>query len=202
MTDARQGEQEGEHRDDELVREVSRSREERARAFAAYLKERLIDYQYRHRVWITSATEVGRMLGVSDVTANDWLRGKTLPRREQCLRIAHAFGLPVVEVLEAAGYPATQDDSYNTYAALIAAVEQGRGREQQGGEWPQDKRDGALSALYEAIAPPFTTDASAAEWRELAALVLQQRAAPTSKAEKIAGIIDLWHREYARRETR
>src|SRR5260370_17433394 len=142
------------------------------------------------------------MLGVSEVTANDWLRGKTLPRREQCLRIAHAFGLPVVEVLEAACYPATQDDSYNTYAALIAAVELGRGREQQGGEWPQDKRDGVLSALYEAIAPPFPTDASAAEWRELAALVLQQRAAPTSKAEKIAGIIDLWHREYARRETR
>jgi transcriptional regulator with XRE-family HTH domain len=202
MTDARQGEQEGERRDDKLVREVSRSREERARAFAAYLKERLIDYQYRYRVWITSATEVGRMLGVSDVTANDWLRGKTLPRREQCLRIAHAFGLPVVEVLEAAGYPATQDDSYNTYAALMAAVEQGREREQQGGEWPQDKRDGVLSALYEAISPPFTTDASAAEWRELAALVLQQRAAPTSKAEKIAGIIDLWHREDARRQMR
>jgi transcriptional regulator with XRE-family HTH domain len=200
MTDARQGEQEGERRDDELLHAVSRSREERARAFAAYLKERLIDYQYRHRVWITSATEVGRMLGVSDVSANDWLRGKTLPRREQCLRIAHSFGLPVVEVFEAAGYPATQDDSYNTYAALIAAVEQGR--EQQGGEWPQEKRDGVLSALYEAISPPFTTDASAAEWRELAALVLQQRAAPTSKAEKIAGIIDLWHREYARRETR
>jgi transcriptional regulator with XRE-family HTH domain len=199
MTDARQGKQEGERRDDKLVREVSRSREERARAFAAYLKERLIDYQYRHRVWITSATEVGRMLGVSDVTANDWLRGKTLPRREQCLRIAHTFGLPVVEVLEAAGYPATQDDSYNTYAALMAAVEQGK---EQGGEWPQDKRDGVLSALHEAISPPFTTDASAAEWRELAVLVLQQRAAPTSKAEKIAGIIDLWHREYARRETR
>jgi len=61
---------------------------------------------------------------------------------------------------------------------------------------------GVLSALYEASAPPFTTDASAAEWRELAALVLQQRATPLSKAERIAGIIDLWHRKDARREPR
>jgi len=179
----------GKHdQDAALVQELTQSREERARAFAAYLKERLIDYQYRTRVWVTSATEVGRMLGVSDVTANDWLRGKTLPRREQCVRIAHTLGLSAVDVLEAAGYPATQDDSYNTYATLIAAVEQQT-------EWPKEKRDALLAALFEAMSPPFTTDPAATEWRELAALVLQQKYTPASKAEKIAAILDLWHRE-------
>jgi hypothetical protein len=177
--------------EDGLVQELAQSREERARAFAAYLKERLIDYQYRNRVWITSSTEVGKLLGVSDVTANDWLRGKTLPRREQCVRIAHTLGLSAVEVLEAAGYPATQDDSYNTYATLIAAVE-------RQAEWSQSKREAVLSALYEAMSPPFATDAAATEWRELAVLVLHQKYAPASKAEKIAGIVDLWHRDRER----
>ena len=128
------------------------------------------------------------MLDVSDVTANDWLRGKTLPRREQCVRIAHTLGLSAVEVLEAAGYPATQDDSYNTYATLIAAVE-------RQADWPQSKREAVLNTLFEAMSPPFATDAAATEWRELSVLVLHQRYAPASKAEKVAAIIDLWHRE-------
>src|SRR5579871_3416120 len=59
--------------DDAIMQELTQSREKRAQAFAQYLKERLIDYQHRERVWITSATEVGKLLGVSDVTANDWL---------------------------------------------------------------------------------------------------------------------------------
>jgi hypothetical protein len=202
MTTKQPPELQGARRDHDLVGAASRERAERARGFAAYLRERLIDYRHRQRVWITSATAVGRMVGVCDVSANDWLRGKSLPRCEQCLRIAHAFGLPVVAVLEAAGYSATQDDSTTTYAALIAAVEQGREREQPGGEWPQEKRDGVLSALFEASAPPLTTDASAGDWRELAALMLQHRAMPLSQAERIAGIVALWHREDARREAR
>jgi len=128
------------------------------------------------------------MLGVSDVTANDWLKGKTLPRREQCLRIAHVFGKLPTEVLEAAGYPATQGDSYNTYAGLMRAVETDT-------SWPPEKRAHVDKALIEAISPPFTTHDDAAEWRELSRLVLHQKASALSKAERIAGIIDLWHRQ-------
>jgi hypothetical protein len=113
--DERQDECQDERQDDELVREVVRSaRAERACSFAAYLKEGPLDYQYHHRVWITSASAVGRRLGVCDVSANDWLRGKTLPRREQCLRLARACGLPVVAVLVAACDPATQDGPSTT----------------------------------------------------------------------------------------
>ena len=128
------------------------------------------------------------MLGVSDVTANDWLRGKTIPRREQCVRIANTLGLSAVEVLEAAGYPATQDDSYNTYATLLAAAEREEG-------WPKPKREAIINALFEAMSPPFATGPAATEWRELSVLVLHQKYSPASKAEKIAAIIDLWHRE-------
>src|SRR5271165_3571721 len=90
-----------------VIQEMTLSRQQRAQAFASYLKERIIDWQYKNRQWITSASEVGKLLIVSDVTANDWLRGKTLPRREHCAQIAFKFGIPMVEVLEAAGYPAT-----------------------------------------------------------------------------------------------
>jgi hypothetical protein len=50
-------------------------------------------------------------------------------------------------------------------------------------------------AVYETISPPFAAQADAAEWRELARLVLHQRSSPLSKAEQCAGIINLWHRE-------
>ncbi len=171
-----------------LSEELHQSRQERAQAFAAYLKERIIDYQFKRRIWITSATEVGKMLQVSDVTANDWLRGKTIPRREQCVRIAATFGLRSVEVLEAAGYQPIQDDSYNTYAALITAVEQEQ-------VWSQDKRDRVRAALIEAISPAFNTQQDAEEWKGLASIVLQQKSPASSKAEKIAGIIDLWRHQ-------
>jgi len=174
--------------DEAFVQDIAKTREDRAQAFAAYLKEKLIDWQFKSRVWVTSATEVGKMLGVSDVTANDWLRGKTLPRREHCLRIAQILGVPVVEVLEAAGYPATQDDSYNTYAVLLDAVE-------QASMWPHDKREQIRSALIEAISPTFSTDPKAAEWRELTGLVLHQKIPATLKAERIARIIELWRHE-------
>jgi transcriptional regulator with XRE-family HTH domain len=174
--------------DEDLIEAVGRSREERAQAFADYLKERLIDWQYKSRVWVTSATEVGKMLGVSDVTANDWLRGKKIPRREHCVRIAHVLGVPAVEVLEAAGYPASQDDSYNTYATLLSAVAQAEG-------WSEDKRQQVRSALEAALSPEFNFTAAAAEWKELATLVLHQKSSPTAKAEKIARIVEMWRQE-------
>jgi transcriptional regulator with XRE-family HTH domain len=172
--------------DDAIVRDVRQSREQRAQAFAEYLKERLIDWQYRTRRWVTSATEVGKLLGVSDVTANDWLRGKTLPRREHCLRIAHVLGVSPTDVLEAAGYPPAQDDSYNTYAILLDAVE-------HESTWPQEKRERVRDAVITALSPDFAFNPAAAEWNELATLVLQQKSSPLAKAEKIAHIIDLWH---------
>jgi len=177
-----------EERDEELLQEVGQSREERAQAFAAYLKERVIDWQYKSRVWVTSATELGKMLGVSDVTANDWLRGKKIPRREHCLRIAHVLGVSAVEVLEAAGYPASQDDSYNTYATLLAAVK-------DADAWPAEKREQMRAALEEALSPEFNFNPKAVEWKELAALVLHQKVSPLSKAEKIARIVALWRQE-------
>jgi transcriptional regulator with XRE-family HTH domain len=181
--------------DETFIHDIAQSREERAQAFAGYLREKLIDWQYRSRVWVTSATEVGKMLGVSDVTANDWLRGKTLPRREHCIRIAQVLGVPAVEVLEAAGYPATQDDSYNTYAALLDAVEQAT-------TWSQAKRDQIRSALIEAISPTFSTEPGAAEWRELSSLVLHPKSPPTAKAERVARIIELWRHESGREPQR
>src|SRR5262249_16427708 len=120
--------------------------------------------------------------------ASSCSRWVLLPRREQCVRIAHTLGLSAVDVLEAAGYPATQDDSYNTYATLIAAVEQQT-------DWPKANRQPLFNALSHAMSPPFPTDSSGTEWRELATLVLHQKYTPASKAEKIAAILDLWHRE-------
>ena len=177
-----------ERQDEALLQEVGQSREERAQAFATYLKERVIDWQYKSRVWVTSATELGKMLGVSDVTANDWLRGKKIPRREHCLRIAHVLGVPATEVLEAAGYPASQDDSYNTYATLLTAVKDAE-------RWPAEKREWVRLALEEALSPEFNFDPQAGEWKELATLVLHQKIAPLSKAEKIARIVTLWRQE-------
>lgn len=170
-----------------LIHELSKSRQARTQAFAAYLKGLIIDWQYKNRTWITSASELGRMLGVSDVTANDWLKGKTLPRREQCIRIADTLGVPMWDVLEGAGYSVTQDDSYNTFATIIGAVEKDT-------QWPEEKRKQVRDALIEAISPPFTTGSDAADWRDLANLVLQQKSSPLSKAEKIAGVIEIWHR--------
>lgn len=171
---------------DAIVSEVAQSRELRAQAFADYLKERIIDWQYRSRKWVTSATEVGKLLGVSDVTANDWLRGKTLPRREHCLRIARVLEISPIEVLEAAGYPPSQDDSYNTYAVLLNAIE-------NESTWTEERRAQVRAALIEAISPNFAFNPDAAEWKDLTTLVLQQKSAPTAKAEKIAHIIELWH---------
>lgn len=171
---------------DATIGKVTQSREQRAQAFADYLKERIIDWQYRSRKWVTSATEVGKLLGVSDVTANDWLRGKTLPRREHCLHIARFLEINPVEVLEAAGYPPSQDDSYNTYALLLNAVE-------NESTWTEEKRTQVHAALIEAITPEFAFNPAAAEWKDLATLVLQQKSSPTAKAEKIAHIVELWH---------
>lgn len=172
---------------DAVVKDVLQSRQQRAQAFAAYLKERIIDWQYKTRTWITSAAEVGKLLGVSDVTANDWLRGKTLPRREHCGRIAHVLKIDSNEVLEAAGYTPNQDDSYNTYQVLFNAVA-------DESTWTEEKRTEIYNALVEAISPDFSFGADAVEWNELATLVLQQKTAPAAKAEKIAHIIELWHR--------
>jgi hypothetical protein len=93
-----------------------------------------------------------------------------------------------VEVLEAAGYPARQDDNYNTYATLLAAVKDAEG-------WPSDKREQVRAALEEAVSPEFSFDPQAAEWKELATLVLHQKISPLSQAEKIARIVALWRQE-------
>jgi hypothetical protein len=170
----------------ELVQEINQTRQQRAHAFGVYLKGLVIDWQYRNREWITSATELGKILGVSDVTANDWIKGKTLPRREQVVRIASILRVSPVEALEAAGYPASQDDSYNTYAVIIAAVEQDTTLSEQ-------KRQRLLKALFEILDPAFATQAR--EWDELATLILHQKASALSKAEKLAGIVDLWHQQ-------
>jgi len=104
------------------------------------------------------------------------------------MKIAHTFGVSSTDVLEAAGYPATQDDSYNTYANILRAVELDT-------TWSEQKRKRIQTAIIEAISPPFAFDANTAEWRGLATLVLQQRSSALSKAEKIAGIIELWHHQ-------
>lgn len=140
------------------------------------------------RVWLRSAIEVGELFDSSDVSANGWLCGKTILRREQRVNIRKTLGISWFEVQKAAGYNPVQDDSYNTYATIIVAVEQDQ-------SWLADKRKRVYDALIEAISPAFNGQPDAAEWKDLASLVLHQKSEPLAKAEKIAGIIELWHNQ-------
>jgi hypothetical protein len=103
------------------------------------------------------------------------------------VRIASILRVSPIEALEAAGYPASQDDSYNTYGVIITAVEQDTTLSEQ-------KRQRLLKALYEILDPAFATNAR--EWDELATLILHQKTPALSKAEKLAGIVDLWHQQH------
>jgi hypothetical protein len=59
---------------------------------------------------------------------------------------------------------------------------------------PQERDERALEDAYcVALSPAFAFSPAAAEWNELAILVLQQKSSPLAKAEKIAHIVDLWH---------
>jgi hypothetical protein len=163
----------------------------RAQAFGHYLTSVIIDYQYRRREWITSAAMLGRLVGVSTVTANDWIRGRSVPRREQVMHIAAVLDVSQEEALTAAGYPLQLDEDASLYARLHDAIANETAL-------PEMQRQRLLAALREAMSPAFSSGAAATEWNDLALIVLRQKSSPFERVERIAWIIDRWHREQER----
>jgi len=170
-----------------FLEELALSREARAKQFAAYLRRLIIDYQTRTGRWLRSGKDIAQVVGVSQVTVNEWLAGRKLPSRTNCIGVANGFGVLAPAVLTAAGYPVTQDDSYNTYQALLDAV--------ISMPWESAKKEAIRANLIAAISPDFAFGDQTASWRELTQLVLAQPLPPETKAQRIALLIDLWQQE-------
>jgi transcriptional regulator with XRE-family HTH domain len=66
--------------------------------FPGWLGARMRERGLRH------LADLEYLAGIADATASDWRRGLNRPSRESCARLAEALGVPVDEVLAAAGY--------------------------------------------------------------------------------------------------
>lgn len=82
------------------------------------IPELLSDVMHRRRL---SERALGQYLGVSGNAVNAWRRGIRKPDPESCKLIATYTGLPLAEVLRAAGHPAP-DESEPTDPPWLSAL--------------------------------------------------------------------------------
>lgn len=70
-----------------------------SQAFLAWLRE-----QMRLHRFDDNQSKLATYLGTGVTTVNGWFRRGALPRMEMCHELARVFGVPVEEVLRAAGH--------------------------------------------------------------------------------------------------
>jgi len=66
-------------------------------AFRVWLGEQIVDHDL-------TVTTLSHMLDVYDGVIEDWVAGRAVPTREECLQLAQLFETPPSRVLQAAGY--------------------------------------------------------------------------------------------------
>lgn len=171
-------------------RETDLSRQDRGREFGEYLTTLVIEYQYRHHVWIKSPTDLARMLGVTSASANDWVSGRKIPKREKVLGIADVLEASRGEALTAAGYPIVSVGDAHAYRVLRDAIG-------DMGSLSQVEKDRLYHAVEEAVALAFAGETAAGRWNDLVLEILRGRSVPLQKAQRIAALVDQWHQEQA-----
>ncbi len=79
-------------------------------AFAAQLRAWIGEYRYRHGMaYAISTKEQAAALDINESSWGRYLNGIKLPILAHCLTIAHAFDVPLEDVLRAAAYPTVDD---------------------------------------------------------------------------------------------
>ena len=66
-------------------------------AFRTCFGEQILDHDL-------TVTALAHMLDVFDGTIEDWLAGRAVPSREECVQLAELFETPPVRVFQLAGY--------------------------------------------------------------------------------------------------
>jgi transcriptional regulator with XRE-family HTH domain len=109
----------------QLQEEVRWMVDETGKRWGRYFRTLVREWQYADksggRILMTKVA-LGQLIGVSDSYIGKWLDGKSTPSRVKCKQIARVFDVPFVEVMQAAGINAYQDDSYNTFNQIMEAI--------------------------------------------------------------------------------
>jgi len=66
-------------------------------AFRTWFGEQIVDHDL-------SVTALSHLLDTYDGTIEDWLAGRSIPTREECLQLAELFEVAPSQVLQLAGY--------------------------------------------------------------------------------------------------
>lgn len=170
---------------EQVLEEIRGSQQERAENWGKHFRNLVREWQYADEEGgriLLNKTDLAKLIKVSDMTIAQWLEGKKYPSRQNCALVSIAFGKPITQILEAAGYAISQDDSYNTMNIVMQAVEKGSTLDVQ-----ERKR------LYDALTTTITPDWITAnpDWIELVRVVLNQNLPPLKKAERIASVVEL-----------
>lgn len=173
--------------DSEVNTEARATAYERAKTWGKYFRQLVREWQYADETGgriLQTRRSLAILVDTNDVSIASWLEGTRYPSRQNCIYVGSAFGKDFAEVLEAAGYAPTQDDSYNTINTLMVAV-------RNDPDLTEDERQRFDLALVTIIDPVFI--AKHPDWTELVRVVLNQRLSDIEKVERIASLVDLTH---------
>lgn len=151
--------------------------------FSQWLTSAVLDYQCRSRVWFTSESLAAEHLRVAPSTFIAWRKGISIPRREQCIKVAQRLGAPTKQALEAAGHPPMSDTSPVTYQELLEYAEAA-----DTAIWPPEQKWRIVAALRETASDDFANN----PLRPATDIRLRQLKPLAERAESIAKIMDLW----------